>query len=265
MTDIYIPLYDPLQDYYSTVCDDVAPGPEKQFNLEILAQIDRRLGDNQWHRKENVIEKNLNLDDDKRNRFWYDWVVNNIKKLYRKKHQMSMKTMMATVESLNKPQDTEPIWAFITVGFDDAKIAGNVDLFHSRVRQICAAVANKSYGKDAVKSVEYVIEKHRKDEAGETYIHHHCHFLFVFNKKVPPSDMRNKIWATAGIKEFVAATNFIQYDGPQKPRRAGEKPLPPFLVLFNYIRGDKTPQKLSCIEKDRFWRNEVGIEHLYCV
>jgi len=256
------PAYDNGIDYFDMALQ-YEQAADKHFTDEVLYQIDARLGKNKIHhgalagQMYIVEEKGQNMSDDGRNRFWYDWVNSIIKKNNRRK-KMDMKQMNTMVTKLNSETVDETIFCFITLGFDDEKIACGVYEDHlKRLQRLCYTVSHLVFERGSIRKVEYVLEKHRA-----TGIHHHAHFLFTFNSKVPPSTMINKIYAAKGVSEYVRDKNFVDYIGPQKPKGA---PCGNFLVYFNYIHGNKREEKLSFVGKDREWRDKNNISHIYCV
>lgn len=259
---IILPIFDNDVDYFDMALK-YERDQDKNFNDDVMFQINDRLGKNKFHTGclEGEIyvveEKGQNLDDDGRNKFWYNWVCGILKKTHRRK-KMDIKQMNQAVEKLNSVLPDEKIWAFITVGFDDEKIASGTADHIKKLAQICYTVSHLVYEQGSIQSVEYVIEKHRI-----TGIHHHAHFLFTFNKKVPPSTMINKIFAARGVAEYVRQKNFIDYIGPQKYNK--EKPHAPFETYCKYIHGDKREEKLSFVGMDRGWREKNKLQHIYCV
>lgn len=263
MSKIVLPVFDNDVDYFDMVLK-YERDQDKNFNDDVMFQINERLGKDKKHtgvcagQLFVVEEKGQNLDDDGRNQFWYKWVCGILRKTHRRK-KMDIKQMNMQVEKLNSLMPDEKIWAFITIGFDDEKIAcGNYEQHIKKVAQICYTVSHLVYEKGAIQNVEYVIEKHRV-----TGIHHHAHFLFTFNSKVPPSTMINKIFAARGVAEYVRQKNFIDYIGPQKPNK--EKPCAPFETYRRYITGDKREEKLSFVGLDRGWRDNNKLQQIYCV
>jgi len=255
--------YNAKKNYFKICCEyekDQAKCNGENYDPEIMLQINSALGFNTRHHHEGgVMElQNLNLHRDEQNKYWHNWHNVNMKSK-NTKIECSFKEEYAEYQKLNnkKVQD-ENIWAFITVGFDDEKIVGlDYDLHMKKIVNLCWKIAHKNYKPNAIKKVTYVIEKHRKSG-----IHHHAHFLFEFNIKVPPSDMRNKIISVADAKEYTKL-QFIQYDGPQK--YDPEHPHAPFEVYYEYVRGNKCEEKLSCVQFDDQWRDQMKINKLYIV
>lgn len=254
-------VYDNGIDYFDMALQ-YEKASDPNFKDEVLYQINSRLGKNKIHRGAEggtvyvVEEKGQQLSDDAQNKFWYDW-VNSILKRNNRRKKMDMKQMTLMFTKLNSTEPEQTIWCFMTLGFDDEKIACGVYEDHlRRLQRLCYTVSHLVYEKGAIRKVEYVLEKHRV-----TGIHHHAHFLFTFNTKVPPSTMINKMYDAGGVAEYVGDKNFVDYLGPQKPK----KPHGDFLTYFNYVRGDKREEKLSFVLADREWRDKNNISHLYCV
>lgn len=257
MTTVVVPQYDNDINYLELVIQyEKQADPKVDVNL--FYYINERLGQTKKSRTDDaqtIIETGLDKDDNGKNRYWYDWVSAILKKIHKRK-TVSIKQMNEQVVRLNS-KSTELIWAFITVGFDDERISmGDYNQHICNIKQICKSVAALTYKAGAIKSISYVIEKHRTSG-----IHHHCHFLFVFNEKVPPSDMIDKVYGAFGLKKYVREKNHIDYKGPQKPKKQHAS----YSVYYQYIRGEKRPEKLHCIDQDIQWRNEHKIEHLYTV
>jgi len=257
----YLP-YDNEINYFRTCVDFEQQEAKKNgetYDPEIMMQINSRLGQNKRCHTDGgpIMIKNMNLENDEQNRYWYNWNNVNMRKLNRKTI-CSFKDMNAEYLKLNSKVQDEDIWAFITLGFDDEKIAGLAyDLHLKQIEKICYTISHLCYAKGAIKSIQYVIEKHR-----QTGIHHHCHFLFRFHKKVPPSTMINKIFAAKGVAEYCRDKHFIDYIGPQK---VGGKPCAPLTTYCKYILGDKKEEKLLFVCQDREWREYYKLNHLYIV
>lgn len=96
---------------------------------------------------------------------------------------------------------------------------------------------------DWVDKAQAVFELHR-----ENGIHPHIHFLIESN--LSKSKILEKIWACKGIKKIVLQKSFIDY-----------KLAMPY--HDKYILGDKTEDKIIYVNKDRVWRVENNIKHLY--
>jgi len=260
MEKIILPIFDNTIDYFD-MSTKYEQRNDPEFDSHVLIQINDRLGKTKNVRtycegQAHTVEiTGQNLDDEQRNKFWYDWVCAILRRTHRRR-KMDIKMMSAQVEKLNSVPSDEKIWAFITLGFDDEKIASGDYVKHlKKLQQIAYTVSHLTYEAGAIQSVDYVLEKHRS-----TGIHHHAHFLFQFNKKVPPSTMINKIYAAKGVSEYVRQKNFVDYIGPQKPQK--ERPCAPLEIYCRYIRGDKKEEKLLFVEYDREWRNQYEIPHI---
>lgn len=257
MTTVIVPPYDNDINYLDLVLQYEKQADPK-VDTNIFYSINERLGQTKKSRDEygqTLIETGLYLDDNSRNRHWYNWVSAIIKRTHKRK-TINIRQMTEQVVRLNS-KSTELIYAFITLNFDDEKISmGDYNKHICNLKQICKSVAALRYQAGAIKTITYVMEKYRTSG-----IHHHCHFLFEFNEKVPPSDMINKVYGAAGVKNYAREKNYVEYLGPQKPKKEHAT----FQTYYKYVRGDKRAEKLPCVEKDIQWRNEHNIEHLYTV
>lgn len=133
-----------------------------------------------------------------------------------------------------KELDIKKKWFFCTIGFDD-KIITETGI-KDTIRKL-----------DGIKGIEIahlVAEKHRRNPAGELYIHHHIHMLV--DTDYPKSKVIQYVFQR--VKKYVGSSNFIDVknDGD---RERYEK----------YINGDKTSEKLDLVEMDRKWRLEHNI------
>lgn len=260
--------YDPTQNYLYTAIDfDKIQNGANNHDPDLFMQIDGRLGKNKTHMGAvdgehwAFEEKNLGYTGDQKNRWWYNWCIKKIM-IMDKNRQVSAKQMIQMQQQINDETQGTPLYAFITVNMDDKKIAQNEIRYAQQVKEIAYSISHKSYGQGVVKNCEYVIERFRRDDkTNQIKIHNHIHFLFTFYKTTPPSNMITKILAAKGVKEYCSADNFVDYRGPQNPR----KPYAPYPVCCQYVRGMKTDEKLDCIQMDRTWRDENNIDHLYCV
>lgn len=261
--------YDPTQNYLYTAIDfdKLQAGPMKTDNADFFMQIDSRLGKNRVHmgceagEQWAFEEKNLNYDKDQKNRWWYAWCIKKIMIMDRNR-QVSAKQMIQMQQQLNEEEEGQPLYAFITIGFDNKKIAENEAEWARRVKDIAYSISHKSYGQGVVKNCEYVIERFRFDEkTAKIYVHNHIHFLFTYYKTTPPSNMINKILSARGVSDYCGGDNFVDYKGPQMPK----KHYAPYQTYHDYIRGLKTDDKQECIALDRQWREAQKIDHLYVV
>lgn len=257
MTDVIVPPYDNDINYLDLAIQYERLADPK-INTDLFYYIDGRLGNTKKSTTDDaqtIIETGLDLNDNARNRHWYKWVSAIIAKRHKRK-TVSIKQMTEQVIRLNS-KSTDLIYAFITLNFDDERISmGDYNKHICNLKQICKSVAALTYQQGAIKRITYVMEKYRT-----TGIHHHCHFLFEFNEKVPPSDMINKVYGASGVKKYAREKNYVEYLGPQKLKKEHNT----FEGYYKYIRGDKRAEKLPCVEKDIQWRNEHKIEHLYTV
>jgi len=118
---------------------------------------------------------------------------------------------------------------FMTIGFDDKIIT---------VPMIKESIFKLKELKD-IDLGEYVVEKYRKDDAGNIYIHHHIHSIVYTDK--PKSKVIQYIYQK--LKKVIASSNFIDLKREQ-----------PIENYLKYIAGDKRDEKLECVFKDKEWR-----------
>lgn len=126
---------------------------------------------------------------------------------------------------------------FVTVGLDDKQFKDDNEAL------IINPLVKKLVDTPGIENVKFVVEKFRKNDKNEIYIHRHIHFVFESNMR------KSKIvqYFFQKAKKYVAAQNFIDV----KPD--------PFCDRHKYVAGDKAPHKLECVEKDRSWRKEKNI------
>jgi hypothetical protein len=134
---------------------------------------------------------------------------------------------------LNELYFTQPTKHFVTIGFNHQTWTVGK----------CVALIQNILTFDWITGAKCVFEKHR--ENGE---HPHVHLLI--DSILPKSKILEKIWAAKGIKKLVLKKSFIDY----KPAMDYHE---------KYILGDKQEAKIPYIEKDRIWRQENQINHLY--
>lgn len=252
-TKFIAPPYEPEVDYFDMACKYEKLQEGENYSLETMLQINSRLADNVRIRMADGsvnISAGLKLKNEEINEFWYKWTVRLLRTRNQRK-KMDTKDMDRLVAKLNSPDKAQDImYAFITVGFDDEKIAIAPDKFLRWLPQVSYKIANKNYESNNIRSCEYVFERHRVSG-----IHHHVHFLFTFHNKIAPSKMVDKIWGL--VQDFCSSKNFVDYIGPQKAVCA------PYEYYYGYIRGQKREEKLPCVVLDIAWRNNNKLLHLY--
>jgi len=148
------------------------------------------------------------------------------------------------IKALKLSLNTQPLYAFITVGWNEQTVTPKNMLSASQ------NILNLKYFSTA----QMVLEKHR-----ENGIHHHTHFLVEFSEKFHISKLLGWIFQTRGVKAICLKQNFIDYLGPQN----GKKPYQTFEVYSGYIRGIKKEAKLKYVALDKIWRAENKIEDIY--
>lgn len=126
---------------------------------------------------------------------------------------------------------------FVTIGFDDKQFKEDNEamIINPLVKKICDT--------PGFENVKFVVEKFRKNEKGQIYIHRHVHFVFDSNYR------KSKIiqFCFQKVKRYVVGPNFI--DVKPDPNNERDK----------YIRGEKIEAKLECVERDKVWRKEKKI------
>jgi len=148
------------------------------------------------------------------------------------------------IKALRLSQNDQPLYAFITVGWNEQTVTPKNMLIASQ------NILNLKYFSTAC----MVLEKYR--ENGE---HHHTHFLVEFTEKFHVSKLLGWIFQTRGVKAICLKQNFIDYLGPQN----GKKPYQTYQVYSDYIRGIKKEAKLKYVALDKIWRAEHKIEDIY--
>lgn len=102
------------------------------------------------------------------------------------------------IKALKLQQNDQPLYAFITVGWNEQTVTPKKMLAASQ------NILNLKYFSTAI----MVLEKHR-----ENGIHHHTHFLVEFTEKYHISKLLGWIFQTRGVKEICLKQNFIDYLG----------------------------------------------------
>jgi len=120
---------------------------------------------------------------------------------------------------------------FITIGFNHQTY---------NIKE-CCVVIGLVLSHSIVKEGEAVFEFHR-----ENGFHPHCHFLLQLNDTLPKSKIVEKLFAIKGMKKVVLSKTFIDV------KQAEE-------YHIKYLKGDKTQEKMECVEKDIEFRNKNSI------
>jgi len=152
--------------------------------------------------------------------------------------------LASDIKALKLLQNDQPLYAFITVGWNEQIVTPKTMLAASQ------NILNLKYFSTAI----MVLEKHR-----ENGIHHHTHFLVEFTEKFHVSKLLGWIFQTRGVKAICLKQNFIDYLGPQN----GKKPYQTYQVYHDYIHGKKKEAKLKYVEDDKIWRAENNIKDIY--
>lgn len=127
---------------------------------------------------------------------------------------------------------------FVTINLDDKLFSDKVDeafVINPLVKKIITT--------PGFENVKFVVEKFRKNEAGQIYIHRHIHM--VFDCELRKSKIIQYVFQKT--QKYVQSKNFIDV----KPD--------PDCKRDKYILGDKVQAKMECVAKDRSWRKEKKI------
>lgn len=152
--------------------------------------------------------------------------------------------LASDIKALKLSQNDQPLYAFITVGWNEQTVTPKKMLAASQ------NILNLKYFSTAF----MVLEKHR-----ENGIHHHTHFLVEFTEKLHVSKVLGWIFQTKGVQEICLKQNFIDYLGPQN----GKKPYQTYSDYVQYINGNKKEAKLKYVALDKIWRDEHKIKDIY--
>lgn len=190
-----------------------------------------------------IVNKNL---------FWFRWYSAQIAEERKLKAQRN-----EVMRSLEIIPDLGQ-WIFMTVGFDDkTNIDGYIML--SMARKICNV--NLKKGQPLFISGIFNLEKHRKDEKGKNYIHHHAHFLLNLAEHTRPGKIAELVFKVSGLRQYCKEQNFIDVKTPNA--KDYKKRAQPYPVCDNYINGLKSGEKAECVGADILWRQSLGLETIY--
>lgn len=132
----------------------------------------------------------------------------------------------------------EQKFCFVTIGFDDNQF----DVTNEAV--LINPVINRILETPGFDNVKFVVEKFRRNENGEIYIHRHVHLLI----DTPLRKAKVIQFIFQKCKKICASPNFVDV------KCGGDR------VRFEkYIKGDKTDTKLECVAKDKEWREKNKI------
>jgi len=159
----------------------------------------------------------------------YQWDCDRLKK-----YEAEMARHHQYLKDLGNTGDVK--WAFITIGWNDEVVTPSV------MRRYGQQIKELPYWD----TIQLVHEKYRLDG-----IHHHTHFLVFFRDNYK-SSLINKLFALKGIKKFIYGKQSIDYRD-----KRGNTTLDTYR---RYIVGDKTAEKLPCVEKDKIWRKENNLD-----
>lgn len=151
-------------------------------------------------------------------------------------HEMQVRREKRKLEKLIFGQEGTKSY-FVTIGLDDKQFKEDNEAM------IINPLVKRIIDTPGFENIKFVVEKYRRNDQGDIYVHRHIHLLFDSNLR------KSKViqFCFQKAKRYVAGQNFI--DVKQDNGRAREK----------YIRGEKTETKLECVEKDRSWRKEKKI------
>jgi len=200
----------------------------------------------QTHTIEEVWSQHRSIGDKPVDHYFYYTMYSHNLRVREKQKGRSFKTDSQIVANLNKTDSSDFAWAFVTVNWDD----NNVTV--AKMLKASKSIFEKPW---VASGSLMVLEKHRKDEG----IHHHTHYLIKFDEKKEPSRVIDETWKSAGVKSICREKNWVDYIGPQKAKKGFR----PYQTYYNYIHGQKTEEKMPYVEKDRTWREENNIEHIY--
>lgn len=151
-------------------------------------------------------------------------------------NEMQLRRERRKLEKLIHGKKDGKFW-FVTVGLDDKIFTdkNEAEIINPLVKRICDT--------PGLGDIKFVVEKFRRNDGGDIYIHRHIHMLFESN--LAKSKIVQFLFQKA--KKYVASANFV--DVKPDPSRSRLK----------YIMGEKVDEKLKCVEMDREWRKKCGI------
>lgn len=147
---------------------------------------------------------------------------------------------MNAIRSLSKPSNftADVKKFFITITTDKSRNVTHRDMmdFMLFMRDKCKWVVD----------FRGSIENHK--ENGELL---HCHFIIQPDDTILyGSKVKDKLWSMRICNKMIGGSNYIEYRSYME-------------VHEDYIRGNKQASKLPLVEKDRQWREDKGIPHLF--
>ena len=157
------------------------------------------------------------------------WYMHELK-LYLNRDEVSL--ISNDIKMITK--DEKKNYFFITVGLDDKIIT--IKGIKECLEKLVQIKNMECLGK--------VAEKHRCDENGKPYIHHHIHVLY----RTDYSKSKAIQYVFQKVKKWVAGKNFVDCKNNQ-----------PIENYIKYISGDKQVDKRECVEKDDLWRKQNNI------
>ena len=131
-------------------------------------------------------------------------------------------------------------YAFITIGYNEQTITPAL------MKLIGQKVSEMKHW-DTCKMVH---EKHRLNG-----VHHHTHFLCTYTGTLYKTKILQYLMQLRLVKMNVMNQSFIDVKGsPDKATRYRD-----IKEFEKYIEGDKTTEKMECVEKDAFWRKNNNL------
>ena len=130
--------------------------------------------------------------------------------------------------------DTDPFY-FVTVNYSK-----DFTDFEAMKKVVSALEALKW-----IKEIECVHEYHGTDSN-----HPHTHMLIIGRKKMPPSEVIDKVYAVKGLAKLIGGKNFVHL------AKNRDKTISDYRA---YIQGAKTDTKLENVAKDIEWRQKNNL------
>lgn len=109
------------------------------------------------------------------------------------------------------------------------------------MRNVVAALSGLKW----VKHLDCVHEFYGKDSN-----HPHTHMLITTHKKMPPSEVIDKVYAVKGLAKLIGGKNFVHL-AKNRDKTAND--------YRAYIQGAKTDSKLENVAKDIEWREKNNL------
>ncbi len=163
------------------------------------------------------------------------------------KNEVSYKLVVATIGArLRQQQAYQKICDDI-----DAKVNGKKGTINMWFITVCFSEElftvekfkewwSKMTGKAIIYTVQGVIERH-----SESGVNTHCHI--ILGVPYQKGRVTQFIWESAGTKKLIGGKNFID--------------VKPYVIERHkhYVLGDKKPEKMENVEKDKEWRKKLNL------